>query len=108
MMEKVLNRPILSSEAIHHINGDKTDNSVGNLMVFKTHGMHRSYHERLKAYDASGHYDWRKCPICHKFDDPQNMTVRSVKGVPNKAKAYHKKCASAYECNRKMRASQNV
>ena len=107
VMEKALGRLILSMEAIHHINGDKTDNSISNLMLFKTHGMHRSYHERLKAYSASGHYDWRKCPICHRFDDPSNMTIRNVHPAP-KTKAYHKKCASEYERNRKMRVNQNV
>jgi len=74
-MEKVLGRSVLVTEHPHHINGVKTDNSPGNLMLFKTNGMHRSYHERLKAYEECGHYNWRKCFFCHRYDAQKNMNT---------------------------------
>lgn len=76
VLEKALGRPILPTEHPHHINSDKTDNSPGNLMVFQTNGMHRSFHERLKAYEECGHWDWRKCVFCHQFDAPSNLITR--------------------------------
>jgi len=73
VMENLLGRPIEITEAIHHINEDKSDNSPGNLMVFKTRTMHTKYHKRLEAFAACGHYDWLKCCYCHQYDDPKNL-----------------------------------
>ena len=37
--EKTLGRPLLRSEDVHHINGDKQDNSMANLKLM-SHGEH--------------------------------------------------------------------
>jgi hypothetical protein len=46
VMEKVLGRPILYPEAIHHF-GARHDNDPGKLMLFKTNGIHIAYHLEL-------------------------------------------------------------
>ncbi len=48
VLEKILGRPILVTECPHHINGVKTDNSPGNLMLFATKGMNTAYHHQLR------------------------------------------------------------
>ena len=85
VMEELLKRPILITEAIHHINGKGTDNTPGNLMLFKTNAMHSSYHKRIRAFNASGNWNWWICKYCHIYDDPINMTKDGTA-------AYHKDC----------------
>lgn len=44
IMEKILGRPLTDQEVVHHIDGDKTNNSPDNLMVFANSGEHTKYH----------------------------------------------------------------
>lgn len=43
VMEQHLGRKLIGSEEVHHINHDKTDNSIENLMLFKNHAEHIAY-----------------------------------------------------------------
>ena len=41
-------RQILPGQVIHHINGDRTDNSLANLQLFNSQGEHMQYHHSLR------------------------------------------------------------
>jgi hypothetical protein len=95
VVEKAFGRGISQSERIHHIDGDKKNNSIYNLMVFANHAMHSGFHRRLTAYNKCGHYDWRQCSYCHSYDDTKNMT-RHGRGY------YHNVCYNQYRRNKRI------
>ncbi len=43
-MEKSLQRKLLSTETIHHLDGDRTNNDINNLYLFNSNKKHTTYH----------------------------------------------------------------
>ena len=41
---QIVGRRLKKSEVVHHIDGDKTNNSIENLMVFPSHSDHMKHH----------------------------------------------------------------
>jgi hypothetical protein len=44
VMEKYLNRYLLPIESVHHIDGNKENDEIENLMLFESESKHQKYH----------------------------------------------------------------
>ncbi|WP_419663264.1 uncharacterized protein Dvar_36510 [Desulfosarcina variabilis str. Montpellier] len=93
--EKVLGKPLPDGAVVHHVDGDRKNNSPNNLVICQDQGYHLLLHQRQRAYDAFGHADWPRCKYCHEHDSPTNLTIST-------SYAYHKTCHRDYR--RKQRA----
>ena len=71
---------------IHHKNGIRHDDRPENLHIFNSHSEHNTFHQNEIAKKMCGHYEWRVCSFCHKYDDIKNMGSSKIK---NKSPRYH-------------------
>lgn len=96
MAEKALGKPLPAGAEVHHVDEQKSNNVPGNLVICPDAAYHKLLHQRQRAFNASGHYHWRKCQFCKVYDDPANDMWTSDK------KAYHRSCSAAYTATRKL------
>lgn len=67
--EKKLGRPLNTKECVHHIDENKYNNDIDNLMVFKTNSDHTAFHSGCEIYLDKDVWVAREhknsiCPIC--------------------------------------------
>lgn len=48
VMEKHLGRYLKKGEVVHHIDGNRMNNSIKNLKLFKNNGKHISFHHKIR------------------------------------------------------------
>lgn len=48
VLEEHLGRPLRNEEVVHHIDGNNTNDAIGNLQVFETTNEHTRYHNQLR------------------------------------------------------------
>lgn len=94
--EKKLCRRLKDAECVHHIDEDKYNNAIDNLMVFKTNSDHIAFHSGCEIY-LDGDVWVAKihknliCPVCGKVKDYHaNMCIdcylkQKVSRIPEKS-----------------------
>lgn len=65
VVEQHIGRYLTKIEVVHHINGIKTDNRIENLMCFKNHSAHTTYHNNELLCDTN-HIIFDGSKLCQK------------------------------------------
>jgi hypothetical protein len=84
MAEKALGKPLPENSEVHHFPNKE---NWTHLIICQDHSFHEFLEVRFRAFKACGRADWRKCPYCHKWDDPGRMYVSPMKKMAN-----HREC----------------
>jgi len=89
-MMNAIGRVLTSCEQVHHIDEDRSNDDMDNLMLFPNQSTHKLFHRRLDAYKAIGNPDARKCKHCKEWDIESNLMIKG-----NEAK--HRDCYNKYQ-----------
>jgi hypothetical protein len=88
VVERVLGKPLPLGAMVHHSNKIRIDNRPSNLVICQDNDYHQLVHQRMRAFKASGHADWRKCSYCKEYS-PIDRVILS------QHHAYHRDCMNA-------------
>jgi len=75
LMEKYLKRELRNDEFVHHLNGNKQDNSIENLIILNS-GLHSKIHRGLAKENKI-----LKALLLKIINDPTGLNVNWVKNV---------------------------
>lgn len=92
--ETILGKPLPSKAIVHHVSGIRNDDRPQNLVICENQKFHLLLHRREIALRKCGHANWRKCPFCKQYDDPNNLCIYSNGFV------CHKECRNQYNRDR--------
>lgn len=95
--ERALGKPLPAGAVVHHVDQNRSNNAPSNLVICRDASYHALIHRRMRALEACGHADWRKCWICKRYDEPRNLAIPKNEG---------KGCIQHLTCLNALRASQ--
>lgn len=90
--ECALGKPLPATARVHHVDEDRSNNVPANLVICPNEAYHQLLHQRMRAYAACGHHDWRICSFCQQYDAPQALYIR-----PSNKQAWHPACRNAHD-----------
>jgi hypothetical protein len=71
--QMALGKPLPAKAVVHHVDENKSNNAPENLVICPDEAYHRLIHRRMAAMDACGNPNYRKCPVCNTWDDPERL-----------------------------------
>lgn len=95
--ERALGRPLPPGAVVHHVDEDRLNNAGSNLVICPDNKYHRLLHVRIDAMAACGNANWRKCPYCGSYDDPENMRAEKS------GRFVHRACSARAQRERRKR-----
>jgi hypothetical protein len=85
--EDALGKYLPDGAVIHHASKEA-------LVICQDQAYHQLIHVRTRALVACGNPNWRKCPICKKYDNPDQM-------APLTRGFWHRSCLRSYRLLKK-------
>lgn len=67
VVEQAIGKILSRTVKIHHVNGDRGDNSPTNLVACESHAYHMYLHTRERSLTATGSAHCRKCNTCGEW-----------------------------------------
>ena len=105
--EDALRRSLPPGVEVHHVDEDRKNNANDNLVICQDHAYHGLLHRRMDALRACGNANYRKCYICHGYDDVTNMRTYDHEGHFSHAFCWQKFMREYYR-NNKIRRRANA
>lgn len=93
--ERILGKRLPAGAEIHHIDGNKRNNTPSNLVICPSREYHLLLHMRERALNACGNASWRHCYYCKEYDALSNLRGYLPKGRTTPF-TYHLRCAKDY------------
>jgi len=69
VVEEKLERVLESKEVIHHIDGNKENNDINNLMLFPNQKEHSKFHVRIQQFGLTN-------PILQQIENRWSVTLK--------------------------------
>lgn len=101
MAEAALGKPLPSKAVVHHVDCDRLNNKPENLVICPDPAYHMLIHTRMKALDAFGDANARKCCRCGTYDLKTNLAVSA-------SQYFHQACQTAYNIAAQKRRQQRI
>jgi HNH endonuclease len=95
IVEQILGKELPSTVIVHHVDGDRLNNSPSNLVVCQDAAYHRLIHQRERALDACGNANWHRCIFCDTWDAPEALKHNKAQYAH-----FHSACRAKYRRER--------
>lgn len=93
LAESALGKPLPVGAIVHHTDERKGQVDPRGLVICPNESYHQLLHQRSRALSACGNADWRKCNLCHQYDDPRNLQLWGSHGAHSSCRALRKRTA---------------
>ena len=100
--ERAFGKKLPKDAIVHHADENRANNTNSNLVICPNVQYHKLLHTRINALAACGNPNWRKCPYCKDYDDPENMKEETA---ANGVRYVHSVCRNLLQ--KKMREARN-